>query len=135
MTDYEEVCLETYVSFLVIAKHPKVVADLPNLEFLNSQIIDLPENLKSNRYSYWEITSHNNLNTTDLIQHLEWLLNKIESKKNKIAELLLKDKSAKVYIYCYWKSKFGYGGPSILPPELLKRIADLNLKLWIDFNT
>jgi hypothetical protein len=81
-------------------------------------------------HGYWEITSENQIISTDLALHIEWLLDQLEPVRPQLAAIMAEE-SVKADIFCFWESRTGHGGPSF-SPQLLGRIAALGLELGID---
>jgi len=82
-------------------------------------------------HSFWELSTKDEETSTDLSVHLEWLIVKILPRKEILISLASASKSIKTYISCFWESKTGHGGP-VFSPELMGKIADLNLELSLD---
>lgn len=80
-------------------------------------------------HAYWEIDSENQVVSTDLALHIEWLLNQIEPVQADFMALRATEIHAD--IFCFWESLTGHGGP-VFSPLLLRRIAALNLTLGLD---
>ena len=81
-------------------------------------------------HGYWGITSENEVSSTDLALHIEWLLDRLEPAGSQL-KMIMAEPSVKSDISCFWESRTGHGGPSF-GPKLLGRIAALNLELGLD---
>ena len=65
----------------------------------------------------------------DLRSHLNWLFDKIGGQKAEIESL--RGMGCELCVWCYWLSRSGHGGP-ILSPSQSKKLAELELELYID---
>ena len=81
-------------------------------------------------HGYWGITSENQVLSTDLALHIEWLIDRLEPVQSQLGRIMAEE-GVKADIFCFWESRTGHGGPSF-GPKLLKRIAALNLELGLD---
>lgn len=82
-------------------------------------------------HSFWELSSKEEVTSTNLNLHLAWLIAKLLPNKEKLSSLCLANRSIKAYISCFWESKTGHGGPDF-SPDLMCKIGELNLELSID---
>lgn len=81
------------------------------------------------RYGYWEMSSQSSVTSTNLEEHLLWLLDKLEPRKTEF--LALVSQRIQTDIFCFWGSKHGYGGPKF-SPDVMGRMAALQLSLNLD---
>jgi hypothetical protein len=80
-------------------------------------------------HGYWGITSQGTVETTDLAVHIEWLLAQLEPVREQLTSVVRGD--VKADVNCFIESGTGHGGPTF-SPQLLARIAALNLELGLD---
>jgi hypothetical protein len=82
------------------------------------------------KHGYWGLTSEERMSSTDLGEHLEWLLDQLEPIKHEL-QTLIQESDNRADLFCFWESE------SINPrlglnPSILGRIAALNLRLDLD---
>jgi hypothetical protein len=77
----------------------------------------------------WFLTSDGALESRDIRQHLNWLLDQLASKEAAIRSLQLEN--CRMDISCYWLARDGHGGPTISPRQM-EALVKLNLELWFD---
>ncbi len=113
--------------------NPKAVTDYfliePSRSFSRG---DIRLNDKKWPHGYWELESSRFVQSEDLIKHLEWLINQVESVKPKFA-YLMKNEDIEAIISCFWIMSSGHGA-ILLSNSLLRRIADLNIDLELDIH-
>ena len=80
--------------------------------------------------SFWTLRS-DQLASTDLRDHLTWLLDRIEPQRSALG-ILLEEGGIRGDFPCTWMSATGEGGP-ILSAALLGRVASFGLDLSISF--
>lgn len=80
--------------------------------------------------SYWMLSSEHCIESKDLRDHLDWLLDKLEEKSVGLKSIQNLE-GIKLTISCVWWSAFGHGGP-VLWPEQMRRMADLDLECSFD---
>jgi hypothetical protein len=76
----------------------------------------------------WVLDTESHIDSTNLEDHLEWLLDQIEAAG--VVPVDLPGVSS-IAISCYWLSATGQGGPEF-SPELLSRLAKWQLTLGLD---
>jgi hypothetical protein len=81
--------------------------------------------------SLWLLSSRDQLESTDLRDHLTWLLDRLEPVQEEIAALL-RQANKRADFRCVWLSATGEGGP-ILSGALMGRLAGFGLNLSISF--
>lgn len=91
---------------------------------------DLRRNGKPWKHSQWSLTTKDHVQSNDLSTHIEWLLDHIEPVHSYIVRLTLRGTEAS--IFCFWELLSGNGGPTFMP-SLLRRLANLDLDLGLDF--
>jgi hypothetical protein len=77
----------------------------------------------------WFLSSHGQVSSKDLRDHLDWLLERLRPAAAALTGLQAEDVS--MAAWCIWHSAFGHGGPSLWP-EQLRRLAELNLECAFD---
>lgn len=82
------------------------------------------------KFNLWFLDSEGDVTSKDLRRHLDWLLDKIEPSASQI--LSLRESGVPIDVLCVWWSKYGDGGPTLWPKQM-RRLADLDLELSIDF--
>lgn len=83
-------------------------------------------------FTLWLLSSEFQVDSLDLRDHLDWLLNKL-SQRNEQLSCLQRQEGLSMCISCIWWSRYGHGGPAIWP-EQFKLMADMNLELSIEFS-
>lgn len=81
-------------------------------------------------HGYWGITSENQVLSTDLALHIEWLIDRLEPVQSQLAQIMAAE-GVQADIFCFWESRTGHGG-LIFGPKLLAGMAALNLQLGLD---
>lgn len=76
----------------------------------------------------WILRSNPEVSSTDLEEHLWWLMDKIERCSLRPGEL---PGVTRADISCYWLGATGHGGPEF-SPETLRRLAERRLFLGLD---
>ncbi len=128
-------CSRTYASLRVYhaSAEPEVVTEI--LQINPDCIQKKGEKAllgKKRPKSGWILSTKDKRNVSrskDLRAHIEWLLNKIGSKHTEIQKL--SKLGYEMWIFCFWGSKFGNGGP-ILDHGLLKKISNFPFELYLD---
>ncbi len=77
----------------------------------------------------WFLSSDGVVESRDVRRHLDWLLTRIVPKRDAI--LALQADGCSMDVSCFWVSRFGHGGPSVLPAQM-GELARLRLELWFD---
>lgn len=81
------------------------------------------------RLNSWFLSSKDTVTSTDLREHLDWILDQIVDKADVLDEL--RAKGAKVDIACYWSCIDEHGGPTLFPSQM-EKLAKLKLECWFD---
>jgi hypothetical protein len=81
-------------------------------------------------YGGWNLSSEHQLDSTDLEQHIAWLLVQLEPVQSILAPLLA-DPAVHCDVFCMWESATGHGGP-VFSPLLLRRLGALGAELGLD---
>ncbi len=82
------------------------------------------------KHSYWSLSSKEEVKSSNLATHIEWIINKIEQSKSRLLDILNRD-HIKAEISCFWILPSDHEYLNI-SSELLKKIAELNLNMEID---
>jgi hypothetical protein len=77
----------------------------------------------------WRLSSKNHVNSRDLRDHLEWLFDKIEPRRDRIESL--RQLGCVFRVWCYWLSKEGHGGPEFSVRQIQK-LAQFQFDLLLD---
>jgi hypothetical protein len=80
--------------------------------------------------SLWAIDSDTSIEADTIEPHLAWLLDLLEPRVEALSAIVAN--GAFAYADCFWASVGLSGGPWI-PPESMRRLADLDLPLIISF--
>ena len=78
----------------------------------------------------WSLESKGNVESKDSRRHVDWLLDQLALREAAIRSLRAED--CKMAINCLWTTQSGHGGPMV-PPEQMRKLADLDIELWFDF--
>ena len=81
-------------------------------------------------FGFWSLESDGQIQSTDLILHIEWLINKLEPSASQIRELV-HEQALDARISCLWISPECHHELDI-HPRLIRKIADLGLELSFD---
>ena len=124
----------TWATFRITGKRldPERITQLLKLAPSESFKAGDPRGTTNLRWShgYWGISSEGVIGSTDLEEHLEWLVSQLMSVKNELDEVRATG-GIRADIFCYWESATGNGGPSF-SPKLMERLALLDLELSLD---
>jgi hypothetical protein len=80
--------------------------------------------------NFWGLTSQERLSSTNLEEHIIWLLDQLAPAQAALLALLAQP-DVHADIFCYWESATGHGGPEF-SPSIMRRLGELNLKLGLD---
>jgi hypothetical protein len=80
--------------------------------------------------NHWELTSQDQVSSSDLEVHINWLLDQLEPGQTELL-MLLAEPDVQADIFCYWESATGQGGPGF-SPSVMRRLVEFNLKLNLD---
>jgi hypothetical protein len=87
--------------------------------------------IRRQRTRVWLLASEHTVESTSLERHLIHLLDAIEPAAATV-DTLRREYDLRADFFCYWLSATGHGGPE-LSPDTLRRIAELDAVLGIDF--
>jgi hypothetical protein len=79
----------------------------------------------------WFLTSEDLVDSKDVRQHLDWLLERLQRKPEALLDLQ-KEPGVRMYVHCPWWSEDGGGGPTLWP-EQMRGMAELNLECTFSF--
>lgn len=129
-------CGRTYATFRVggprlkPAEFTTVIGVEPTSAFLKGQDIGTSDRPVPSSTGIWLLSTEELLTSTSIETHLWLLLDKLRPASARIKELAA-EQSLEMDFFCYWRSKFGHGGPE-LSPDVLSRIASLGASLGFD---
>jgi len=83
------------------------------------------------KVNLWMLDSEGHVDSLDLRDHIDWLLDRIESSSSNL--LALRAQGVVMDVWTIWWSKNGDGGPTIWPSQM-RRLALLDLELSIGFS-
>lgn len=78
----------------------------------------------------WSLSSEGHVDSKDMRDHLNWLLDRVEPCKVGLDTLRIEHEGF-MRINCVWWSARGQGGPTLWP-EQMKRLADLEIECQFD---
>ena len=127
-----------YVSFTFTGKDliPDDITDRlnirPNYSFKRGDIkVNSEGEERIRRHGCWSIDSDNyELPSDNLMPHVEWLLGLLEPVNKELQEIL-EDGNIEGLISCFWIMPGGRINSEVMP-NLLARLARLNVKIWFD---
>lgn len=99
----------------------------PSMSFKRGDWRNETERWKNN---LWSISTKDQIQSTDLAVHLDWLVSQLEPTKKRLVEILDK-KDIEAEISCFWILPTDHEHLS-LSPDLLRKITELNLRLNLD---
>ncbi|CDG89175.1 DUF4279 domain-containing protein [Xenorhabdus bovienii] len=130
-------CDECYAKLMIYPEyiHPDEVSSLLQLEPTKKNIVGTKITSSSGRtreikIAGWLLSSENYVNSKDIRDHLDWLLNKISKSSEGLKQLQNTDKVT-MRIDCVWRSIAWHGGPTLWP-EQMKIMSDLGLECSFD---
>lgn len=83
-------------------------------------------------HNSWVFSSKSRISSSDLNDHLQYLVDKFSGKETQLNEILTQSESWS-RILCYWESQTGNGGPSIKKKTLAALSGlpfDLDFDIW-----
>jgi hypothetical protein len=80
--------------------------------------------------TYWSLSSDGVIQSLDLRDHLNWLLDTVPTSIEPF-ERLARDDGLTMCVSCIWWSRGGHGGPTLWP-EQMSRLASLGLECTFD---
>jgi hypothetical protein len=91
---------------------------------------DIRKGNKTWPHGYWELTSKESVQSSDLSMHLEWLAEQLEPSKTELLRIVGQE-GIDAEISCFWILPTSHESLS-LSSELILRIAYLGLKISVD---
>lgn len=78
---------------------------------------------------FWRFSSKDMIDSTDIQVHIAWLLSQVRQGRSiyEVTEL-----GGHAFITCFWAGN-GRGGGPVLPPRLVRAVADQGVELQFDF--
>ncbi|MBI6549795.1 DUF4279 domain-containing protein [Xenorhabdus lircayensis] len=130
-------CDECYAKLLIYPGdvHPDEVSSLLLLEptkknIVGTQIVNRLGRVKEIKVSGWFLSSENYVNSKDLRDHLNWILDRIRPSSGGLKQLQNID-GVTMGIDCVWRSIAGHGGPTLWP-EQMQAMSELGLECSFD---
>ncbi len=124
-----------YATFILRGKEldPQSVTELlgitPSRSFKRG---DIRTEQKEWPHGFWGLTSDGNVQSADLVMHIEWLIHQLEPVKPVLIKLF-EDGGLDAEISCFWILPGGHDG-LILNPQLLNKIASFGIKFELDIS-
>lgn len=128
---------ETHATFRITgdALRPDRVTELlgisPSFARAKGDVYGPPARPIRSRTGIWALESEAAINSTELEDHLAYLIAKLAPAASEPLTRLIAEGS-KVDVLCFWMSATGQGGP-VLSPRILARVAELGAELSFDF--
>ena len=130
-------CKETFATFRLFKDdlRPQDVSRMLGLEPSRAHKKgepQYPKNPKSPavfRSGGWLLTTEGRVESRDVRRHVDWLLERLEAKRETILRLPLDGYALDVF--CFWCSASGQGGPQ-LDVMQMRRLADLGIPIRFD---
>ena len=135
MNDDYPTCEKTYVTLRLYhdSAHPTLVSAALGLEPTKKQSAgesyERRGKSRTYRLSGWFLRSEGHVESYDTAKHLDWLLQQLHPRLEVLKRL--RSEGWRMDIACLWDSHSGHGGPT-LSPELLRRLAAVDIELWFD---
>lgn len=82
------------------------------------------------KHGRWSLTSQENVVSTELEAHIEWIFERIEPAREQLSELM-QQPGVKADLFCFWESESINAGFAF-SPTIMGRAAALNLTIGID---
>lgn len=129
-------CSRTYATLCIYhdSADPQMISDM--LQLNPDKMLKIGDVIRSGKTaisSGWFLGTKDLLQSRDVRYHIEWILNQLNQKKDKIKTLY--GLGFKMKILCFWESSSGNGGP-VFDHEFICRLSefplDLDLDIWFD---
>lgn len=82
------------------------------------------------KHGRWALTSQEIVVSTDLVKHIEWVLDQIEPVREHLRELM-QQPGVRADLFCFWETESINPGIEF-SPAVMERVAALNLPIGID---
>lgn len=134
--DYES-CAECYVKLVIYAgnEHPDTVTLLmqvkpTHINIEGDEVKNSRGLIRRIKSSSWILSSENMIQSKDLRDHIDWLVNEIFPSRKSLKQVQAIE-GIKMTVKCVWFSLLGHSGP-VLWPEQMRALADLDLECSFD---
>ena len=126
-------CSRTYATLCIYLPdtiNPTVLTEKFGIEPSRTQIKgEVRDGRVRNWPTAWFLESTEKVASKEVRRHIDWLLEQMKDKSEVIRGL--QAEGSEIYVSCFWESAVGHGGP-MLDPEILKKIASLNIGIAFD---
>ena len=102
---------------------------IPTRALQANQAIQLNGATGKVKRSAWILSSEEHVDSTDLDDHLHWMMDQLTDRRERI--LSLNDSGWSIALNVMWDSQIGHGGP-VLPPRILRWMSDIGATLEVD---
>ncbi|MBK8946444.1 MAG: DUF4279 domain-containing protein [Ignavibacteriae bacterium] len=133
--DKYETCERTYATLCIYPNKygPNFISETLNikatkLQFAGEKVHEKIE--RKHKINAWFLSSKDKIESKDSRRHIQWIIDQIKGNEEQI--ITLQKKKIRMYIFCFWSSAHGHGGPTI-DPEHMKYLGELNLEIVYDF--
>lgn len=82
------------------------------------------------KHGRWALTSQEQIVSTDLVAHIEWILEQVEPMHDQLRELM-QQPGMHADLFCFWETESINPGIEF-SPAVMERAAALNLTIGID---
>lgn len=107
-----------------------ILSIAPTSQTIEGQVpINRRNSKREARHTAWFLESESLVDTSDVNDHIDWLINRLDGKEHLLRELIARGCAAR--IWCYWLSALGHGGP-ILTSRQMGRLSMLGLDICFD---
>jgi hypothetical protein len=132
--DYE-LCEFTHATLSIVSESmgPDEISEVLSIVPTHSKVKgEMVKSIKVEKNG-WYLSSENILSSTNMCDHIDWLLDRLKGKEDAIKKL--QSDGCRIAIGSYWLSKTGRGGP-ILGTKQIKELAKFNIPIgWdVSFN-
>lgn len=132
-------CLETHATLVIhpgVLSRGEITAQLqikptPMLA-VDEVVLDVMGRPRVEPPGVWSLSSEGQVYSLDVRRHLDWLIARLEPLSNRLRELQTVD-GLQMSVVCTWYSKYGEGGPTIWPEQMLP-LAEMNLECSFDIH-
>lgn len=126
-------CEETHVTLRIYSEklNPLEITRILKIQPTSTQNIgDKASKTRNVKINGWFLESENNISSNDARAHIDFITEKLLKQKPNFQQL--KNEEVNIDICCYWQSKDGHGGPTLLPKQL-KDLSEVDVEFWFDF--
>ena len=86
---------------------------------------------RTGRHNGWFLDSEDRVKSDDPLVHIEWMLESLEPRLERLQAILVQPDARGQLTLILWSKHGGYA--LLMPPDLLRRLAAMDLPLWLDF--